>query len=478
MQQKFFKNLLLLVFLNLLVKPIWVFGIDLEVQNIVGTEIYGLYFSLLNFSILFTIILDFGIANFNNREIAQSPELLKDYLRNISGIKIILGIVYLLLCTVVALTVGYDKIQMQLLLLILLNQFIHSFNLYLRSNLSGLQYFKQDSFLSVFDKTFIIIICSLLIWGNISEKPFTIELFIYAQTVSYSLTFIAAFLLVIRKSGFILPNFNRDYFKLILRRSLPFALLSLLMGLYYRVDSVMLERLLINGKAEAGLYAQSFRILDTLNMIPFLFASLLLPIFSKMLANKENINSLTGFSLSLVLSLAIAIVFPVLFYSEEILQLLYDDFVPKSGRILMVLILSFLCISVSYIFGTLLTSAGELKFLNRWALVGTILNIGLNLLLIQSLGAFGCAVSSLATQMLIVIIQVIYAFRIFRIPLKKNLIVKLSILLISVLLTNLIVKNYFDFSLPIFILLLLSNGVLAFITKNVNLKMLVKLISS
>ena len=53
-----------MVVLNLLVKPIAIFGIDAEVQDRVGTEDYGLYFALLNFSFLFNILLDFGINNF------------------------------------------------------------------------------------------------------------------------------------------------------------------------------------------------------------------------------------------------------------------------------------------------------------------------------------------------------------------------------------------------------------------------------
>ena len=51
MQKKFISNLAFLVILNFLVKPIAIFGIDATVQNQVGADSYGIYFSLLNFSI-------------------------------------------------------------------------------------------------------------------------------------------------------------------------------------------------------------------------------------------------------------------------------------------------------------------------------------------------------------------------------------------------------------------------------------------
>ena len=56
MKRKFVTNLILLLFLNLLVKPFWILGIDRTVQNLVGDESYGLYFALFNFSLILKLI--------------------------------------------------------------------------------------------------------------------------------------------------------------------------------------------------------------------------------------------------------------------------------------------------------------------------------------------------------------------------------------------------------------------------------------
>ena len=76
MKKKFLTNLALLIFLNLLVKPFFIFGIDRSVQNAVGLENYGFYFTIFNFAFLFNILLDAGLTNFNNRNIAQHAQLL------------------------------------------------------------------------------------------------------------------------------------------------------------------------------------------------------------------------------------------------------------------------------------------------------------------------------------------------------------------------------------------------------------------
>jgi O-antigen/teichoic acid export membrane protein len=48
---------------------------------------------------------------------------------------------------------------------------------------------------------------------------------------------------------------------MILKKSAPFALLVLMMTFYYRIDSVMLERMLPNGSEQSGIYAMGFRFL-------------------------------------------------------------------------------------------------------------------------------------------------------------------------------------------------------------------------
>jgi len=178
LRRNFFTNISLLIFLNLLVKPFWIFGIDRTVQNVVGTQEYGLYFSLFNFSILLNILLDLGINNYNNRNIAQNGQMLSKSLSGIIGLKLVLAVLYALVSIVLAYFIGYSSRQFYILFYLILNQFIASFILYLRSNISGLHLFKTDSILSVLDRFLMIIICGILLWGGISNSPFKIEWFV------------------------------------------------------------------------------------------------------------------------------------------------------------------------------------------------------------------------------------------------------------------------------------------------------------
>ena len=224
MQKKFLTNLGFLLFLNLLVKPFWVLGIDRSVQNAVGPEDFGFYFSILNFSFLFNIVLDLGITNFNNRNIAQNTQLLNKHFSGILILKLMLGLLYLIVTFIIGWLIGYNSLQFKMLAWVAFNQFLLSFILYLRSNVSGLLHFKTDSVLSVLDRLLMIIFCSVLLWGNLFDHPFKIEWFVYAQTAAYALTALIGMTIVIRKSAFRRLNWNRAFLMMILKKSFPFAL--------------------------------------------------------------------------------------------------------------------------------------------------------------------------------------------------------------------------------------------------------------
>lgn len=393
----------------------------------VGDESYGMYFALFNFSLLLNILLDVGITNFNNKNIAQHNFLLKKHLSNIVGLKFMLALVYAVFSLVVAAIIGYSKIQFHLLVFLIFNQFLISFTLYLRSNISGLHMFRTDSIISVLDRSLMILICSVLLFTAYFRVHFTIEWFVYAQTAAYLLTLLITFIIVLNKSGKISLRFNPRFFIVFLRKSYPYALLILLMSFYNRIDGVMLERLLPEplGKQQAGIYAQAFRLLDAVSMFGVLVAGLLLPIFAKMIKQREPVDQMIKLSFTFLFVTAVVVAISSIFYDIEIMEVLYHSNTEYSSDILGILMTGFIGIATTYIFGTLLTANGSLKQLNWMAFAGMVINVSLNLYLIPRYQAFGSAYASLFTQIVTAGAQVILATVIFKLKPNYLFIVKL-----------------------------------------------------
>jgi len=436
MQRKFIGNLLLFLGLNLLIKPFWIFGIDRSVQNAVGENAYGIYFALFNFSLLFNMLLDFGITSLNNRNVARSSDFLRENFSRIFALKLILGFFYIVCVLVAGRVIGYNTAHFQLLFFLIINQFLAGFILFLRSNVSGLLLFKTDSFLSIIDRLIMIICCGILLWGGVTKTAFQIEWFVYVQTLAYLATIFIALPIVLSHAKLKSPFADYAYFKKILKQSLPFALLALFTSLHNRIDSVFLERLLPDeiGANQAGIYASAFRLLDAAMIIAYLFSVLLLPMFSRMIAQKESIIGLLKTASSLIFMYGIVLASASFFYSEPLMNLLYHNHVKQSSEVFSILMLSIAPLSATYIFGSLLTAKGELKKLNLIAITAIFINVGLNLLLIFKWQAVGSAVASLCTQFFIITAEIILAVRLFKINVSKLYILKwLGFIVFSIL---------------------------------------------
>ena len=413
-QKKFISNLVLMVLLNLLVKPISIFWIDASVQDRVGDEAYGLYFSLLNLTFLFNILLDLGINNFTTKNIAQYPHIVTRYMGKLLSFRLLLFGIYSLVVFSIGLGLGYNGNQLYLLSFFVLNQFLTTLISYFRSHFSGLLYFKTEGLISVLDRVLLILFCgSLLVITPLTEN-FKIEWFIWLQTLCYGITAIVAFILLIKYIGVPKLSWHWTFSKAIVKKSLPYALLILLMMIYTRSDSVILERLHQNGKYEAGIYAKGYRLLDAFWIFGMIFSSLLFPLFSKLLGHKQSILPLLKTAGNLLIGGSFLIICFCYFNSEFIVNLIYEKNSLAAIPSFKWLMLSFIGMCFSLIFGTLLTADGDLRILNIFSFIAILINFGLNFLLIPKYGAEGAAFTTFSTQCFIASIQFIYCAKMFK----------------------------------------------------------------
>lgn len=445
-QKDFIFNVILLIFLNLLIKPFWILGVDVTVQNRVGAENFGLYFAIFNFTYLFNMLLDMGITNFNNRNIARHQQLMHKHLSGIITLKLMLGIVYMAVVFAVALLIGYRGFQLWLLFWMAINQFLNTFILYLRSNVSALLMFKTDSCLSVLDRLLMIVFCGILLWSGLVREPFRIEWFVYCQTLAYGLTALIALIIVLYNGKVVRLTWNPTFFLMILKKSLPFALLFLLMSFYNRIDSVMIERLLPVqlGAGEAGVYASAFRLLDALVMIAYLFSVILLPLFSKMLKTGEDVSAIVKSSFSLLFMFAVTAVVILEVFRLPVLDLLYEEHVEESAAVFRFLIPCIIPVSMTYIFGTLLTANGDMKWLNLTAAVGIVVNVAVNLILIPRMHAVGASVASLSTQTVVCVSQFYIAMKNLGLSFKSLPLCSAVIYTVTLIPAVLAVRAYFN----------------------------------
>ena len=417
MLKKYLSDIAFMQVLNLLVKPVWILVIDRAVQNALSQEIYGNYFALFNFSLMFFIILDLGLNGYNTTEISRDTNKIVSFAGSIIGLKILLMILYLIAAFGVGSLLGYNRLEFNLLLILCILQIITSFNQYLRSIVSSLQKFKWDGIFMVLDRVVIISICSVLIWGGISDWELTINRFVYAQLIGVSLVTISLVVFLRKQLSKISISFQFQRIVPILKKSWPFALLIMLMGLYNYMDSVMLKFLI--GDEEAGVYALGYRLFYALLMFAQIFSGVLLPFFSKNINNVNVVRQVSNYTSKLLLLIGFSVVFFSYSYGMDIMQLLYPDkATAASSNAFVILMLGFIGSVLVLVYGTLLTAALELKYLNLAAFATLVINLVLNVKLIPQYGASGAAIATLVSQLIFGGVCFMISFQKFNFKLK------------------------------------------------------------
>lgn len=455
MKEKFLKYLAFLLLLNIPVKLFYVLIIDVAVQNAAGSFSYGYYFPILNLCLIFQVILDFGLNNFIRREVARENTLISKYFISIFITKIFLSIIYFFVILTFASFFGYKFKSYNFIFLIIVNQIIAELILFVRSNLGALYQFKQEGIISVLDRVLMIIFCGALLLNPVIKKNFKIEWFIYCQTISYTLTLIFAILILFKRHARFSFNLNFSEYISIIKKTIPYAILFLLMGIHYRIDPLLIKKLALNGQFQAGIYAHSFRLLDMLQNYSYLFSILLLPMFSRMLKEKSKIDDLVNISFLLLIIPSIIICSFSLFNNLHIISFLYKEDIIFSSKIFAVLITGFIFISTSYVFGTLLTANGNFKTLIFIASIGVLMNVGLNYVLIPHFGALGAAFTALFVQAVTSILQFIVAVKKLKIKINYFYIRKLILFMFfSYLFAFLVNKLFFNLIISSFIFLI------------------------
>lgn len=401
MLKKFISDIAVVQILNLLVKPIWILLIDREVQNQLSQTEYGQYFALFNFSLLFFIILDLGITNFNVTQVSKDKAKLKQLFGDLFGLKLLLAMVYLFVVFTLGSLMGYDSYQYSLLLLLTIVQILTSFNQYFRSSINAFQLFRSEGVFMVLDRLIIIILCALMLWGGISAWGITIERFIYAQIIGLGSVALMLLLFIYRKMEKVSLSFKLIKVLPLLKKTWPYGVLVALMGLYNYADGVMLEKYAITGAEEAGVYAMGYRLFFALFMFAQVFSGVLLSLYGKHDKDKNTLQILSSFTAKLLLIVGIVVAVLSFEFKSEIMEFLYPKkYSNEAAEAFSLLMFSFIGSALILVFGTLLTAKEHLKELNIAAGITLLLNLILNYSLIPEMGAKGAAIATLVSQLL------------------------------------------------------------------------------
>jgi O-antigen/teichoic acid export membrane protein len=197
-----------------------------------------------------------------------------------------------------------------------------------------------------------------------------------------------------------------------------------------------------------------------------------------MLKNKENLIPIIKSAFTVLFFFSVTSTILLIAFRMPVLHLLYSGIAEESVSVFLFLIPCIIPVSMTYIFGTLLTANGSLRILNITSAIAIIINIAINLTLIPMLQARGAAIASLTTQTTIAIMQFIIAFKLLKIPFSTLPYFRCLLFTCLLITTTYVATQYLHYGV-IADLLICGCAALcwAFITKLIPLKFIVDLFS-
>jgi O-antigen/teichoic acid export membrane protein len=189
---------------------------------------------------------------------------------------------------------------------------------------------------------------------------------------------------------------------------LPFALIYLFSSMYNKLDVILIGKLLESGNQQSGIYAASMRLFEACSMISLAFGSLLLAMFSTLYKDRSAISGLFLLAWKSLLVITIGIVCISIFYSQEIMILLYHQTDPYWSRIFLLTMIAFIPASLNYISGAFLAAVHEEKRLYIFYLIATLISGTMNLIMILQWQVTGAALTAILTHTVLFVMQLWY----------------------------------------------------------------------
>lgn len=366
--------------------------IVIYIARYLGEAGYGKYTFVFAFVSFFTLISEMGTHHILVREISRSQEIAKKLLGNAILISIVLSLIALFLAIFTINIMNYSEETEKLVLIASVGLFFGLFSNY------GIMYevnlnMKYPVFFGLLSRLFLLVSVILLISYDMGIA-WIVVLTVFSDALPN-------LLMMISSRNVILPEFRYDInlCKFILKESLPLAMATLFIVVYYRIDVVMLS--MLKGDADVGIYSAAYRLTDALTFIPATIMVSLFPLMSryhKESKDKLIFSYLKSFKFLFIIALPLAV--GVTLISDKIIIMMYGDQFENSIQLLQILIWSTAIVFINYPLTQLLISTNKQKIFATSTAICAVLNVILNLILIPDYSYTGASVATVITQII------------------------------------------------------------------------------
>jgi len=371
-------------------------GLVVYATRLLGAEGWGAFSYGLAFVSLFYIFADIGINIFVTRELSKEKTDQWEYIPSAFILKVSLLLLSFIVSIILIPKLGSKVIELKIILAIALFNFSESLREFALSINRAFQRMEREALVKI-------------VAGGATAALGIYLLSTYSTPLSLATAYAGGSIIASVASLWTLPSEFRKVrwtiswskIKTIFIFAWPFIATVIFSTALVTVDSIMLGNM--KSTTEVGLYTAAQRIIQFLAIIPIFIGISLFPIMSK--NDPETLRTFFEKAMVIVFALAIPIAIGGLFLSQQLMLTIFGPSFIGGGLVLGILMF---VVFADFPF-IILNNVISIKNLQRKfiisTIIGLVLNIALNIYLIPLYGAVGAAISTVAAQLLIMIIN-------------------------------------------------------------------------
>ena len=383
------------------------------IARYLGVKLNGVLGFAISFSGIIGITLDLGISSYIVRQVATNYDSAPKYLGNAIPLKTIFSVGTLLLSLIILIIMKSNELTITITLLFVIEGIIKTFIGLLNGFFQAFEEAKYQGIGNTISNILLLIFILLAVFTDLG---------IYGITFAYILANLIALIYeyCVLEKYIAKPEyeFDKALSKKLILLSLPFAATGILYSIYYSIDVVMLTNLI--GDYATGIYNATYKLISILTMFNGIYAAVIFPVMSKFFKNDKKLLVISyEKSIKYLMLILIPIAVATMFYSLDIVQLIYGFEYSNASSVLSILIWTVCLLSISAAGNTLLNASHKEVTVTKIYAIAAVFNIVLNLFMIPYLSYDGAAITTVLSDVLIVAMQTYVIYKIGHRPNKK-----------------------------------------------------------
>ncbi|PCI24232.1 hypothetical protein COB57_05265 [Candidatus Peregrinibacteria bacterium] len=391
------------------------------ITNFLGRDGYGMYSTVYEYLGLFAIIGDFGLYTLSLREMSQNKDRIQHIYSNIVTLRSILSFIVLAIVTLIAFFI--PKYQGTIIPIGMVICSVAVWLNLLQSIVASILQYK----LSMKYATISLIVGKIAAITAIAASAYFIQdkttlfyFFLAAGIIGHLVMLIGN---IYFSSNYIIPRpaFDIGYWKSLMKESWSYGLALVLGTIYFKVDVTLIS--LYQGDSAVGFYSVCVRIIEVLVTLPLFFLNSTLGTLTEAVhnikKNAQKIQNIFEKSYKFLSLIGTFFLLFILLFPREIISVISSDqflstsSTPGSDSVLPFLIFALLLSFFSTLCSFTMIAFHQQKKILIVNIIGTIINISLNIYAIPHYSFIGAAYTTIISEIFLILVSFFFLRKVY-----------------------------------------------------------------